>query len=209
MAAWMIPAAILAASAIAGSGAYFGGKSAGKAQKKAGKRNVRYQRQFAQQGVSWRVNDAMRAGLSPLAALGVSVPGFQSQVAPDAEGRGITRAASEMGQGIKGAALSTLQTKAVEADVGLKQAKTAMLGAQIAAMGSGGYPAVDPSFGIMGQETAGGGRQILQGNPVYEVKPHMVSDQLGIRAGWQPFEQRIISKEGFATFTMSVPGALL
>lgn len=36
----------------------------------------RYQREFAQKGVRWRVNDALEAGVSPLAALGANVASF-------------------------------------------------------------------------------------------------------------------------------------
>lgn len=47
---------------------YFGSKS----NERAAKKNAELQREFAQNGISWRVADAKRAGISPLAALGMS-----------------------------------------------------------------------------------------------------------------------------------------
>ncbi len=41
--------------------------------------NIQLQREFAQQGVRWKVEDAKKAGLHPLAALGAQTQSFQSQ----------------------------------------------------------------------------------------------------------------------------------
>lgn len=38
--------------------------------------NIELQRDFAQNGISWRIADAARNGIAPLAALGASTPGF-------------------------------------------------------------------------------------------------------------------------------------
>lgn len=54
------------------------------AQKKVNASNIAYQKEFAQHGISWRVKDAIDAGLHPLAALGAQVTSFTpSSVAPD------------------------------------------------------------------------------------------------------------------------------
>ena len=68
----MIPAIIAAGSNIAGSvlGSYFTGKS----NEAAAEKNADIQRELAQNGLSWRVSDAKRAGIYPLAALGASLP---------------------------------------------------------------------------------------------------------------------------------------
>lgn len=39
-------------------------------------RNIALQKEFAQNGITWRIADAARNGISPLAALGASEPGF-------------------------------------------------------------------------------------------------------------------------------------
>lgn len=71
-------------------------------QKDIAAQNVAYQREFAQNGISWRVADAARSGLSPLAAIGAAEPGFQptSQVfnAPEKD---LARGLDEMGQNIR------------------------------------------------------------------------------------------------------------
>ncbi|AXH77662.1 MAG: DNA pilot protein [Microviridae sp.] len=63
--------------------------------------NIAMQREFAQQGVSWKVADAKRAGISPLAALGASTNSFSNVVG--GEGK-VGEAVSDMGQDISRAA---------------------------------------------------------------------------------------------------------
>ena len=43
---------------------------------KASKRNAKLQKEFAQHGITWRVNDAKRAGIHPLYAIGA--PAFSA-----------------------------------------------------------------------------------------------------------------------------------
>lgn len=45
-------------------------------QQKANEENIKAQREFAQNSISWKVEDAKRAGVHPLAALGAS--GYQA-----------------------------------------------------------------------------------------------------------------------------------
>lgn len=46
--------------------------------------NIAEQEKFAQSGVQWRVQDAVKAGINPLAALGAQTASFSNQVAPQA-----------------------------------------------------------------------------------------------------------------------------
>lgn len=46
------------------------------ASKKAAKMNYKMQKEFAQHGIRWKVEDAKAAGLHPLAALGVQMSGY-------------------------------------------------------------------------------------------------------------------------------------
>jgi len=77
------------------------------------RQNIAAQREFAQNSVSWKVADARRAGISPLAALGASTSSFSNVTGGDRSGIG--EAVSDMGQDISRAATaySTRGEKAV------------------------------------------------------------------------------------------------
>lgn len=53
---------------------YFGGQADKNSAAHAARQNYAQQKEFAQSGIQWKVEDAKRAGLHPLAALGVSTP---------------------------------------------------------------------------------------------------------------------------------------
>lgn len=48
-----------------------------KAADKAADKNIKLQKQFAQSGIQWKVNDAKKAGVHPLFALGANTTSFQ------------------------------------------------------------------------------------------------------------------------------------
>lgn len=80
----------------------------------ANAQNIAMQREFAQNGIQWRVADAVKAGLSPLAALGSSGASFSSQVMPlPTNGKYQARANmyQNMGQNIARALGSTMTQK--------------------------------------------------------------------------------------------------
>lgn len=84
-----------------GQGAEKGGKMSAKATLKANTQNLRWQKRFAQHGIQWKVRDAARAGISPLAALGAQTQSFSpSFVGATQAGQGVADAAAAMGQGI-------------------------------------------------------------------------------------------------------------
>lgn len=56
---------------------------------------LKYQREFAQQGLSWRVADAQRAGMHPLAALGAQGMPSYSPVSVQSDSSGVAAAASK------------------------------------------------------------------------------------------------------------------
>ena len=67
---------------IAGVGSLIGGlmgrdaqRDANEAQERMAAQNIALQREFAQQGIQWKVVDARKAGISPLYALGASCVG--------------------------------------------------------------------------------------------------------------------------------------
>lgn len=60
----------IAGSTISGLFNWFGNKSANKTNEQIARDNMAMQKEFAQNSISWRAEDAKRAGLAPLAALG-------------------------------------------------------------------------------------------------------------------------------------------
>lgn len=64
---------------IGGAGAllnFFGGKSANEKAAENAQRNIDLQKEFAQQGIRWKVADAKAAGIHPLYALGANTTSF-------------------------------------------------------------------------------------------------------------------------------------
>lgn len=68
------------------------------------------QKEFAQQGVRWKVNDALRAGVHPLFALGASTSSYSPQ-AIGVEKESIGSALADMGQDVGRAVTATMSPK--------------------------------------------------------------------------------------------------
>jgi len=71
------------------------------------RRNVAWQREFAQQGVRWRVEDAKRAGIHPLAALGAQTASFSPVQVGAVQNSSESEWYSKMGQNVSRAISST------------------------------------------------------------------------------------------------------
>lgn len=112
------PAVIGAAAAIGG------GLLSNRANKQIASQNVAMQREFAQQGVRWKVEDAKAAGIHPLYALGASTAQFQPIAVQDSMGPALANA----GQDISRAMYAT-QTAQERRDA----EATAFMQAQVAA----------------------------------------------------------------------------
>lgn len=78
-------------------GGLIAGKQRDDATAKANKANIKYQKQFAQQGIQWRVADAKAAGLHPLAAIGAQTGSFTPVIQPEA---GVADGLASAGQSI-------------------------------------------------------------------------------------------------------------
>lgn len=88
-------------------GGLFGKSSADKANEinqENARENIAFQREAANNGISWKVADAKRAGISPLAALGASTfspsPVSVGAVADNSFGSGIAAAGQNLGRAI-------------------------------------------------------------------------------------------------------------
>lgn len=88
---------------IAAGASLIGGFSAQKQQNKMAEQNIQLQKDFAQQGIQWKVNDAKAAGIHPLYALGAQTHSF----APVSVGDSLSPAISNAGQYLGRAANAT------------------------------------------------------------------------------------------------------
>lgn len=76
MAAWVGPAIGAAANVIGGLFGRDAQKDANAANAAAAAQNIKMQKEFAQKGIRWRVEDAREAGIHPLYALGAQTASF-------------------------------------------------------------------------------------------------------------------------------------
>lgn len=164
----MVAPAIIAAGLTAGgsllgglfgsSGAKQGGKMAARATLKAARMNANWQRKFAQKGIRWKVRDARKAGIHPLAALGAQTVSFApsfvgatqaGQGVADAAasmGQGITRAATALGDGYERYASADYTTKLQNLQLANMELQNAALASQIAQIQQPGNPPAAPSM---------------------------------------------------------------
>lgn len=143
-----------AAQAIGG----LAGALIGNAQnKKIAKMNIKMQKEFAQHGVRWRVEDAKAAGLHPLAALGMQATGFN----PVSYGNDFAQAGQDIGRAV-GAGLTSdersgLQGEMAKLSVEKARLENDYLRAQIGKITAPGTPPArpaiipDPSTAALGQ----------------------------------------------------------
>lgn len=89
-------------------------------------KNVDMQREFAQQGVRWKVEDAKKAGVHPLYALGANTQSFSPIAVQDGLGSSI----ANMGQDIS-RAVSATQTAAERARSGARMGQLALERAEL------------------------------------------------------------------------------
>lgn len=85
----------------------FGQSKAQKNANQADERNIALQKQFAQEGVQWRVKDAVKAGIHPLAALGANTMSFSPVTAGASVPQKDFSFLRDMGQDIDRARMAT------------------------------------------------------------------------------------------------------
>lgn len=96
----MVAPAIAAAGISAGA-SLLGGALSSHSSRSAARRNEAAQREFAQQGIRWKVADAKAAGIHPLYALGASTHSFTpSHVGDTSMGSGLAAAGQDIGRAI-------------------------------------------------------------------------------------------------------------
>lgn len=117
---------------IGAAGSLFGGKKSAKATEDAAMMNYLAQKEFAQHGIRWKVEDAKAAGLHPLYALGGSGASFSPSFTVSGEGAGIADAGQHLGRAAAAAlqpserALQDAQLRALSAQADRDEAAAAL-----------------------------------------------------------------------------------
>lgn len=162
-------------------GAIKGGKIAAHATLKANRQNLKYQKQFAQRGIRWRVRDARDAGIHPLAALGAQTASFSpSFVGATQAGEGVAQGAAAMGQGISRAATALGDIDDRQSDFVLALQKLQLenmslqnsaLASQIAQINQPGTPPAAPPASVNRYLIDGQGGSVAGGAKGVETVP--------------------------------------
>lgn len=98
-----------------------GGLLGQKNQAAIAQKNIDEQRDFAQHGIEWKVDDAKRAGINPLAALGAQTSSFSNIVGDNSLASGVSAAGQDLGRAAN--ALTSKETKADQLNEKLLEAK--------------------------------------------------------------------------------------
>lgn len=88
-------------------GNFWNGERNRSSQEGMARANMDLQREFAQNGIKWKVQDALNAGIHPLVALGAQTSSFS----PVSIGEGNTTSFDNMGQSLGRALKATMDTK--------------------------------------------------------------------------------------------------
>lgn len=152
--------ALIAAAVGAGTSLY-GGKVSGKAAARMQRFNYEMQKEFAQHGVRWRVEDAKAAGLHPLYALGAQTPSASPIYSEDAMGPAIAQAGQNIASGIvaRGSRqermMEQISFKIAQQNLAEGDARINLLNAEAAlarqqALATKGFPDVNAPEGLSG-----------------------------------------------------------
>lgn len=182
-----------------------------RAQEKLARENLAQQREFAQHGIRWKVEDAKQAGISPLAALGANTTSFspiQTQSFPDSPmGKSLANAGQNIGRAV--AAQKTknelraeeLQLQRLETENKISSVELQQRYNDLYSDTSGPtMPEVGVnSLGILEQDIGDRGTGLE-----FKKKGMHASEKLGLEVGKEPFSRTVHTPEGYA---MEMPTA--
>lgn len=172
-----------------GAGAsLLGGILGNKSAKKADEANYQRQKEFAKNGISWKVEDAKRAGIAPLAALGSNLISYSPQSIGGGGDYGISAAGQDISRAIDAGRSPgqrvdayTRTAQALELERGSLQ--NDLLRSQIAKLNQPGHTngiAVDDEgYTIAGQPNSGIPGVQVQPSKTTVVTPHVPHEQRG------------------------------
>lgn len=173
-----------------------GGAYSAYANKRAEDRAYNRQKEFAQHGIAWRVEDAKRAGIHPLAALGAQTTSFSPSFVGDSVGPSIAAAGQHLGRALY--ATRTYQQRKEMLDLKKDELQNQLLAAQLALVRSQTGPPL-PSNSLMNPPLVGAG----QGDAAYveEVplrKTHSQPGRPGQEVGYIDDYSYTRTPEGYA-----------
>lgn len=133
------------AAGLQAAGGLVGGLLDARNNRKIAKMNIKMQKEFAQHGVRWRTEDAKKAGLHPLAALGMQATGFN----PVSSGTNFQEIGQDIGRAV-GAGLTHeerggLQGEMAKLSVEKAKLENDFLRAQIVKLNAPGTPPARPT----------------------------------------------------------------
>lgn len=127
----------LAGSAFSAGLGFLGSRKSEKFARQTNERNIQLQKEFAQNGIQWRVQDARHAGIHPLAALGASTHNF-APVSMGADFSGISQAGQDISRAMQTAAntpskqMRLYQSRVRELNLKNMELRNGLLASQIA-----------------------------------------------------------------------------
>jgi len=172
--------------ALLGAAASIGGSFMGK---QAADKNIKMQKQFAKNGVQWKVEDAKKAGVHPLYALGAQTTSFQN-VAGDWT-QGIAQAGQDIGRAIDASQtqkqrIGSIEKQAAQLNLTKMGLENELLASRIAVLKQQSQPpAPGDEFVIPGQSSSG----------IVKVKPF---DPMSTAPGAPHSEAASVSSMGYA-----------
>lgn len=152
---------------------FMGGNKAQKTQNEMAERNIALQKQFAQEGIQWKVADAKAAGIHPLYALGAQTHSFAPVSVGDSLSSAWANAGQDIGRAINATANGSQRLDAItKAAQGLALEKAGLenelLRSQIRRNNSAGTPppsAAGAQWAIDGQGSTQLPGMAIQYNP--------------------------------------------
>lgn len=166
----MLPALISAGANIVGG--FLGKQSA----EKNAERNIKLQKDFAQQGIRWKVADAKAAGIHPLAALGAQTTSFSPISVGNPLGEGLASAGQDISRAVNATRTAPERadayTKTVQ-DLNVRRMglENELLASQIAKINQAGIPPAMPSEAARHMLEGQGNSPLVENTPLSRVTP--------------------------------------
>lgn len=173
---------VLAAAAPSMIGNLVGGLFGRSSAKKQASQQAALQREFAQNGIRWKVEDAKAAGIHPLYALGAQTNSYQPIAIDDPMGNALSNMGQDVSRAIQAQAtpeekaIRTLQMQQAAENIAKTQAERDYIYAQIAKLNqsdnqSGGLPSELPTLQSGPQTGAQTGRAKIVPAEVTSARP--------------------------------------
>lgn len=162
------------ASVIAAGGSLLGGILGQSAQNARAEKNDALQREFAQTGIQWKVEDARKAGVHPLAALGAQTASYTPQSIGDSIGPAFAQAGQDISRAVDATRSGPQRVEAIQKsmdDLTLTRMglENELLASQIAKINQAGHPPPFPVGGLAPGAEPVGGTAIAAGHPAWQV----------------------------------------